>query len=186
MTAAGRIPPATAPSPCPPDLVELGRIVNRHGVRGEFRLLPHCAESVAIAAAACLWLVSPAGTAERRRVIATRPHKRFVLMQLEGVATADAAEALIGYTVGLPRAELPALAPGAVYHTDLIGCAVRTTAGAALGTVRELIVTGSNDVCVVGDGAREYLIPLIADVIETLDPAARLIVVRPLSGLLDP
>jgi 16S rRNA processing protein RimM len=51
--------------------------------------------------------------------------------------------------------------------------------------VRELIVTGSNDVCVVRGTGREYLIPLIADVIATLDTAGREIVVHPVPGLLD-
>jgi 16S rRNA processing protein RimM len=51
--------------------------------------------------------------------------------------------------------------------------------------VVDVIVTGSNDVCVVRDGEREYLIPLIDDVIVELSPGEK-IVVRPIPGLLDP
>ena len=87
--------------------------------------------------------------------------------------------------MAVPRAALPPPGPAAVYHVDLIGCAVRTTAGEALGTVQEMIVTGSNDVCVVRGGGREVLIPLVADVIAALDTAARTIVVHPLPGLLE-
>jgi len=101
------------------------------------------------------------------------------------VTTANDAEALIGSTVAVPRAQLPPMAPEAVYHIDLIGCAVRTTTGEELGTVAEMIVTGSNDVCVVRSATRECLIPLIADVIDRLDVPARMIVVRPVPGLLD-
>ena len=82
----------------------------------------------------------------------------------------------------------PALPPPggeAVYHADLIGCAVVTAAGAALGTVREMLVTGSNDVCVVRDGAREVLVPMIADVIAEIDLAGRRLVINPVPGLLD-
>ena len=102
------------------------------------------------------------------------------------MATANDAEALIGCRIVVPRAALPAAGPRAVYHVDLIGCAVRTTGGEWLGTVRELIVTGSNDVCVVRDTQREFLIPLVADVIAEVDTTARMIVVHPLPGLLDP
>jgi 16S rRNA processing protein RimM len=165
-------------------LVELGRIVNRHGIRGEVRMLPYNPESPAARTSPALVLTRPDGSSESRRVLARRPHKQFLLLTLEGVATANDAEALVGCRVSVARRHLPSDAAG-VYHIDLVGCAVRTTAGEALGTVAEIIVTGSNDVCVVRGGGREVLIPLIADVIAELDAAARTIVVHPIPGLLD-
>jgi len=186
MVPAGRPPASASPSAgTAGQLVELGRIVNRHGIRGEVRVLPHNADSPTLFGLATLVLTRLDGSCESRRVRACRPHKRFALFQLEGVDNADAAEALVGCGVSVSREQLPALEPTAVYHVDLIGCAVRTTSGDVLGTVRELIVTGSNDVCVVDGAAREYLIPLVADVIAELDPTTRTIVVRPLPGLLD-
>jgi 16S rRNA processing protein RimM len=182
MVPRHRPPDATAP---PAELVTLGRIANRHGLRGELRIVPYNAESTAALSWSSLILVRDDGTTERRRVLASRPHKRFVLVTLEGVTTADAAEALIGCAVAVPRAERPPPGPASVYHVDLIGCAVQTTSGEALGTVQELIVTGSNDVCVVRGGGREVLIPLIADVIASLDTSARTIIVHPLPGLID-
>lgn len=166
-------------------LVELGAIVNRHGIRGEVRLLPHNPDSELAPRLRELVLMHPDGRREPLRVRAARPHKRFVLLQLEGIDTADAAEALVGSTVAVPRALLPPAGADAAYHADLLGCAVETTAGEPLGTVAEMLVTGSNDVCVVRAGAREVLVPMIADVIAELDVAHRRIVVRPLPGLLD-
>ena len=185
MRPAGRTPSAAPAIANPGELVELGRIVNRHGIQGEVRLLPHSPDSDVLTAGSEPWLRRPDGTVQRCRILALRPHKRFLLLQLDGVMTANDAEALVGSTLAVPRAALPPLAPDAAYHVDLIGCAVRTTTGEELGTVAELIVTGSNDVCVVRSGTREYLIPLIADVIDVLDVAARTIVVRPVPGLLD-
>jgi 16S rRNA processing protein RimM len=165
--------------------VEIGRIVNRHGIRGEVRLLPHNRSSTADSWLDCVRLTDGA-TSEERRVMSARRHKSFILLQLEGTANADEAEALIGRSVSVRREQLPQLAPGEAYHGDVIGCVVSTEAGRALGTVRELIATGSNDVCVVDGEGREYLIPLIADAIASLDVERRAIVVRDLPGLLDP
>jgi 16S rRNA processing protein RimM len=148
-------------------------------------LLPHNPDSTTVSELVAVILVRPDESSETRRVLAARPHKHFVLLQLEGVATATDAEALIGCRVAAPRAALPAAGPASVYHVDLLGCAVRTTAGVALGTVCEVLVTGSNDVCVVRGTGREYLIPLVTDVIAALDTAARSITVHPLPGLLD-
>lgn len=168
-----------------PALVELGPIVNRHGIRGEVRLLPYNPQSEIAPRLRALVLVHPDGRREPRVVRSARVHKRFVLLQLDGVDSADAAEALVGCTVAVPRITLPPPGADAAYHADLLGCAVETTAGEPLGVVAEMLVTGSNDVCVVRDGAREVLVPMTADAIATLDVAHRRIVVHPLPGLLD-
>jgi len=60
-----------------------------------------------------------------------------------------------------------------------------TSGGDRLGTVDHLIPTGSNEVLVVRDGAREHLIPVIADVVREVDLADRKIVIEPIEGLLD-
>ncbi|HSP96891.1 MAG TPA: ribosome maturation factor RimM [Candidatus Dormibacteraeota bacterium] len=166
-------------------LVELGPIVNRHGIRGELRLLLHNPESDAALTCAEVVVRWPDGRREARRVRGARRHKRFALLQLAGVDDATAAETLIGCTVSVPRAALPPAGDDAVYHADLLGCAVVTTAGEALGTVREILVTGSNDVCVVRDATREVLVPMVADVIAEIDVAGRRLIVRPLPGLFD-
>jgi 16S rRNA processing protein RimM len=166
-------------------LVELGPIVNRHGIRGEVRMLPHNPDSTTAATAARVVLLGPGGQREVLTVRSARRHKRFILLHFVGIESADAAEALVGRVVAVPRAALPAAAPGSVYHADLLGCVVWTTRGERLGTVREMMVTGSNDVCVVRDGRREVLVPLVADVISELDVSGGRLVVRPLPGLLD-
>ena len=169
-----------------PRRVEIGRIVNRHGIRGEVRLLPHNSASDAAAWLTSVLLVGPDGASEERKVTAARPHKRFILLTLEGVHTANDAEALIGRVVCVWAEQLPALGADEVYCADLIGCSVATESGEPVGTVREVISTGSNDVCVVVGRGREHLIPLIADVVARLDVAERVVIIRPLPGLLEP
>ena len=178
-----QLPPVDRPAADEP-LVELGPIVNIHGIRGELRLLLHNPDSDVAAPGVDVVLLDQSGNRETRRVRAARPHKRFVLLQLDGVNDATAAEALIGRIVAVPRAALPEADDGTVYHADLLGCAVVTTAGESLGTVREMLVTGSNDVCVVRDAHREVLVPLVADVIAEIDVVGRRLVVNPVPGLL--
>jgi len=62
-----------------------------------------------------------------------------------------------------------------------------TESGTLLGTVTRVFPTGSNHVCEVTGETREYLIPLIADVIVRLNvtPPERVLIIRPIPGLLD-
>jgi 16S rRNA processing protein RimM len=168
------------------DLIELGKLVRRHGVRGELRLLPFNPGSPALEALGDVALCGEGGTPRWIRVSGSRRHKSFVLVRFEGVDGADAADELVGSTVAIRRSQLPPLEDGEVYHFELLGRAVSTEAGERIGIVEEIMPTGSNDVLVVREGDRESLIPWIDDVV--IDPGTdgADIVIRPLPGLLDP
>jgi 16S rRNA processing protein RimM len=188
MRPSGRapVPEPLAPDASGDDLIELGRIVARHGIRGEVRLLPHNPDSTIFATLTHLVLARDRKV-ERRRLSSVRPHKHVLLAQFEGVDTADAAEALVGSVVSAPREALPNLAPAEVYYVELIGCPVVTDAGVPLGSVTRVFSNGSNDICEVRDETREHLIPLIEDIVVRLQvtPPDRILVIRPIPGLLD-
>lgn len=85
---------------------------------------------------------------------------RSVIAQLEGVEDREAAVALLGFDVGVPRDVLPPLDAAQYYWTDLEGLVVRRKDGAVLGRVARLVETGAHDVMVV-DGECERLIPFV-------------------------
>ena len=109
---------------------------------------------------------------------------RAYTLQLRGIETMTAAERLRDLDVVIPRAEAPPLAEGEFFVEDVVGLRAVTTTGRALGTVVEVLSTGANDVYVVrGDGG-EVLIPAIQDVVTSIDPAAGVVQVALMPGLL--
>lgn len=154
----------------------LGRVVGAFGVRGEVKL-----QSFTDPAAALLkyqpWLLVQAG-AERELVGARgRETAKGVVAALPGVDTRDAAEALAGAELWVPRERLPPPKPGEYYWVDLEGLEVVNREGIVLGTVSHLFDTGANDVMVVA-GERERLIPFLTDsFVLSVDFDARRIVV---------
>ena len=167
-----------------PALCRLGIIVNTHGVAGEVRLLPDNPDSTSLHAGQQITLRWPERSIDVC-IRAVRPHKRFRLLVLDGYASVTAAEALVGAVVEIAADQLPKPAANEVYHHQLLGLRVWTDAGRALGVVESVMATGSNDVCVVRDGPREYLIPLIADVVRDIDVADGRMIITPIPGLLD-
>jgi 16S rRNA processing protein RimM len=93
---------------------------------------------------------------------------RALVARLEGHDDRDAAAALRGKSVAVPRAALPQTQSGEYYWADLIGLAVVNGNAQALGRITGLLQTGANDVLVVA-GERERLIPFIAEVIRDVD-----------------
>lgn len=165
-------------------LIPLGRIVNTHALRGELRVRLYNPASTTLAAG--MRVALRRGTVRHDYVVyGLRPHRHLALMTLEGCDSMTAAEALVGYEVCISEDDLPAAAPGEIYHFQLIGMNVVTTTGDHIGTVEEMMTTGSADICVVRGQDREYLIPLIADVVKAVDREGCRIVIDPLPGLLD-
>ena len=143
--------------------VLLGRVIGAFGVRGELKI-----ESFTEPRERILrylpWTVRDARGAERELSgVRGRMTTKGVVAQFPGVEDRDAAEALRGCELYVPRAALPPAAEGEFYWADLEDLRVRTVEGVALGTVSHMLATGANDVVVVrdGDDGRERMIPFV-------------------------
>lgn len=139
----------------------LGRVVGAFGVRGELKI-----QSFTDPATALLkyqpWLLVHGGREQELAGVRGRETNKGLVAVVEGVDNRDAAEALTGAELWVPRERLPPPKPGEYYWVDLEGLAVVNREGVALGTVSHLFDTGANDVMVV-TGERDRLIPFITD-----------------------
>lgn len=148
----------------------MGRITAPFGVKGWVKVQPNTAAAGNLLAYTSWW-VERDGDWRNFAVAEARLQGRTVVAKLAGCEDRDAAAALRGRHVAVPRAALPGTKSGEYYWADLIGLAVVNGAGQALGRIAGLMQTGANDVLVVA-GERERLVPFIAEVIRDVDLAA--------------
>ncbi|HEX9686244.1 MAG TPA: ribosome maturation factor RimM [Burkholderiales bacterium] len=148
----------------------MGRIAAPFGVKGWVKVQPNTAAPRNLLSYKTWW-VGPDGGWQETAVADARVHGRTVLAKLEGFDDRDAAGALRGKTVAVPRAALPGTRSDEYYWADLIGLAVVNESARGLGRIVSILQTGANDVLVVS-GERERLIPFIADVIRDVDLGA--------------
>ncbi len=166
-------------------MVPVGEIVGAHGLRGLLRVRAYQPPAPSLVADRRV-VLERAGDRREARVTTVARHTRGrLLVGLAGVADRTAAEALTGTRILVHQTDLPPPAADEFYYHEVVGFTVETAAGATLGAVETTLPTGLNDVWVVRGGEREYLIPVIADVVRTIDRGARRIVIEPLPGLLD-
>ena len=120
-------------------------------------------------------------------VESTRPHKDRLLVRFRGVEDRAQAEALQKALLVVPESSSPELPEGSWWDHRIVGCALETDTGRVLGTVSDVIHTGANDVwSAVDDDGVETLVPVLKDVIVSVDMDAQRIVVREISGLTAP
>ncbi len=168
-----------------PDLIRVGAIAGAHGLKGALKFRPADPGSTALDTLARVYLEAAGQTREYRLLSAEHVSRNHLRIVLEGVTDMRGAEALKGAAVLVAASDLPALKPGEFYHFQAIGIEVRLLDGRSLGKIEEILSTGANDVWVVREGAREVLIPVIADVVKSIDFDAHLATIDPIPGLLD-
>jgi 16S rRNA processing protein RimM len=106
-----------------------------------------------------------------------------VVIKLAGIDDEEAALAWRGGEVLVEEKELASLEEGEYYHFQLEGCDVFEESGRLLGKVSGVDYLSANDVLsVIGENG-EILIPLIKQVIVSVDTKNKSIVVRKLEGL---
>jgi len=96
-----------------------------------------------------------------------RPHGKTIVVKLAEYNDRDQVQALVGSKIAIYRSELPETAENEYYWSDLLKMQVETMNGTVLGTVTEILETGSNDVLIVKNTqqskAKECLIPWLED-----------------------
>ncbi len=167
-------------------LVVIGEIARPHGLHGEMRVTsladhPERFEGVTD----CVLWDRARDTRERCRITRARRQGTAVLLSLAGYDTVEAASALVGRLVALPEAEALPLPPGQFYPWQLEGCRVVTDDGREVARVTRIEQSAAQDLWVVSDGARERLIPAVAEIVLEVDVAAGRVVIRPPDGLLE-
>jgi len=139
----------------------VGRVLGAHGLRGDVRLESWTEPRLQIFKYQP-WILVDANGVEREMLGARgQAAGKGILARLPGVEDRDAAEAMRGVEIHVPRDALPPAKPGEFYWVDLEGLRVFTVDGVALGKVSHMFSTGANDVLVSRDDVRERLIPFI-------------------------
>ena len=167
----------------PDDLVTVGYVAGAYGLNGWVRIKPFSADGDALLHAKTWWLDKP----ELRDVgmLQAKVHSGDIVASLMGVAGRDAAEALKGAQVQIPRSHFPALEDGEFYWVDLIGLAVDNLQGEMIGRVTDMMDNGAHPILRIAPAVSddpeasvaEILIPFVEHFIKTVDQGQKKITV---------
>lgn len=164
------------------EFLEIGKIVSTHGLKGEVRIEPWCDSPQFFVKFKTLYF-NEGKTAVR---VNSRPHKRMIIAKLDGVDTVEQADLLRGKILWMNRNDTN-LSEGEYYIQDLLDCVVvdRDT-NTEYGIVTDVFKTGSNDVYEITDRQKcKFLIPVIPDVVKSVDVENGRIEIIPMKGIFD-
>lgn len=149
------------------DWVCVAAVAGAHGLRGALKLRCFTEQPEGVAAYGPLFDRDGRRLFELKVIGATRGG---VIAAADGVDDRDAAEALRGTELLVPRAALPALAEDEFYYGDLEGLEVLGPDGARLGVVRAIDNFGGGDLIEVQtDDGRNLALPFDRRTVPTID-----------------
>lgn len=164
-------------------LLEVGQIVNTYGIKGFVKVNPLVDNNNQFKSFKTLYIQNKNNLKELQ-VEEVKFSKNLVLLKFKGIETIEQAEELRNYYLQAKRVDIK-LEKGAYFIVDLIGLEVYTEEGKLLGTLKEVLQPGANDVYVVEDKARnEILLPVIPDVVKQVDIEGKKVIVKLLEGLI--
>ena len=146
--------------------VVIGTIIAPHGVRGDVRILPQTDQPEQFLNLEYFLLED----GRKMQIESARFHKRMILTKIKGITSMNDAELLRGKRVLINSEDLPRLNDGEYYVSDLLGIPVYELNGVQLGTLKEVLSTGSNDVYVIAtEGKKDILIPALKKHVKEID-----------------
>jgi 16S rRNA processing protein RimM len=166
---------STTPAPAE-DLVVLGKIVSVHGVKGDVKVYSFT-DPIDNVLDYPRWTLKRDNEVKQVELVSGRLQGKVVVAKLKGLDDREVARSFAGFEILVPRSELPELAPGEFYWSQLVGLKVIDQVGQLLGTIDQLFETGANDVMVVKPCAdsldqRERLLPYTEQCVLSIDLAA--------------
>ncbi len=163
--------------------LETGKITGTHGLKGEVRVQPWADSPEFLAEFDELYLDKGA---KKIGITSSRVHKNMLIMKIKGVDSIEEADRLRNKVLYMNRDDVE-LEEGAFFIQDLIGLdVIDDDTGERLGRLDDVSETGANDVYhVKTDDGREFLIPVIPDVVKDISPEDGYIKIFRMKGLFE-
>jgi 16S rRNA processing protein RimM len=171
----------TGPEPATPPAetrLAVGVIVGAHGVRGELKLKLTTDDPERLSDVKSIYIGDDGSS---RKLLGVRFHGGLALLRIGGVNNPEQANQLRGEWVRISGQDARPLDEGEFFYYQLVGLTAFDEAGVELGTLVDIIETGTNDVFVIkSSSGEEMLVPNHPDFVPAIEPDKGRITVRPL------
>ena len=167
------------------DFLQVGVITTTHGIRGEVKVFPTTDDVGRFKDLREVYLNTGEDTL-KLEVESCKFFKQFVILKFKGIDTINEIEQYKKCPLLVTREEAVPLEDDEYFVADLIGLKILTETGILVGTLKDVIHTGANDVYAVElpDGG-EILLPAIKECIMDVDMDSGEMIVHLMKGLVE-
>ena len=166
------------------DLLQVGAITSTHGIRGEVKVFPTTDDVNRFKKLKEVVLIPE--RADYIEIQGVKFFKQFVILKFKGIDNINDIEKYKRCPLYVTRENAVKLEKDEYFIADIVGSTVEDEDGNVLGTLKDVLVTGANDVYVVeNEDGKELLFPAIKECVLNVDVEQAKITVHIMPGLLD-
>lgn len=166
------------------ELLQVGAIVQTHGIRGEVKVFPTTDDAARFRDLKHVLLDTGKETLSLE-IEKVRFFKQFVILKFKGYDNINDVERYKRCPLLVDRSDAVPLGENEYFIADMIGMQVETDLGEDFGILRDVITTGANDVYVIDHPSeREILVPAIKECILDVDIPGRKMKIHVMDGLI--
>ena len=167
------------------DLLEVGKIVNTHGLRGEVKVVPWTDYPEQFEDIETVYRKTKTDY-EKLTIRGIKYQKGNIILRFAEITDINEAEKYKNQILYAERDDLGELPEGVYYIADLIGLTVITDEGEEIGKIADVINTGASDIYEIKrEGKKNLLLPAIPDVVLEVDLENKKVTVHMMDGLED-
>lgn len=167
------------------NMLRVGVFANTHGIAGEIKVFPTTDNVERFKKLKKVYMDTGTDMLEWE-IANVKFFKNMAILKFKGINNINDIEKYKGKDLYITREQAVPLEEDEYFLCDVIGALVVTEEGTELGTVKEVLQTGANDVYVVeNQGKKEILLPVIKECILDIDLEQKIVKVHLMPGLID-
>ena len=166
-------------------LLEIGKIVNTHGLRGEVKIVPWTDAPDVFEDLTVIYIKNKSEY-KPLNIESVRYQKNNLIVKFKEYSDINDILQYKNAVLYAERDDLGELPEGVYYIVDLIGLEVFTESGEKIGIIADVFNTGASDIYdVKRDGKKNLLLPVIDEVVKNVDIEGGRVIVNVMEGLDD-
>lgn len=166
------------------DFIYIGRVANTHGVQGMLKVFPTTEDPKRFELLKEVYIEDVRGVTNSYTIKNVKYFKNMIILSLKEIVDMNQAEKLKNGIVKIYKKDALPLDENEYYISDLLGIEVYDEENIKIGTLKNIIFTGSNDVYEIDDLSKNgLLLPAIKECILNIDVINKRITVKIPKGL---
>lgn len=164
------------------DYIQVGKIINTHGLKGDVKVLPLTDDIKRFSKLKNVYIGENKKKLEVSKVWYNKGYAMLAFKEYENINDVEKFKNEIIWIDEKDKIKLP---KDSYFIHDLIGMEVYLKDESYLGKIEDVLTPGANDVYLVKNKGKQYLIPAIKDVVKNIDIEEKKMIIDPIEGLID-
>lgn len=161
------------------DKIQVGKIINTHGLKGELKVLPLTDDPKRFEDIEKIYINN-----KEYRIKRVWFKKNFPIITIENYYNINDVLKFKNEYIYISSDDAVELEEDTYFIFQIKGLNVFTVEGKEIGVVKDVLTPGANDVYVVKGAEKDYMIPAVKEFIKEINIDEKKIIIEPIEGLL--